>query len=93
MAIDPMVKTKVMRPSLIDAVDKINELVSAVNALDPGSIDTRVTALETWQGSTNTRLDNMSGDITAAQGDIDAAETDITMIKTTLYTPLSDGGM
>lgn len=31
MAISPMTKDKVMRPSLIDSVDKINELVSDAN--------------------------------------------------------------
>lgn len=92
MAITPMDKTKVMRPSLIDAVDKINEIVAAVNAMDPTSIDNRVTALETWQTSTDSRLTTMSSDISANTADISANTTDITTIKTTLYTPLSAGG-
>ena len=92
MAITPMDKTKVMRPSLIDAVDKINEIVAAVNAMDPTSIDNRVTALETWQTSTDSRLTTMSSDISANTADIGTNTTDITTIKTTLYTPLSAGG-
>lgn len=92
MAIDPMTKDKVMRPSLIDAVDKINELVTAINTLDPTGIDSRITALETSDTVINGRIDGVITRVTTAEGDIDAAETDIATIKTTLYTPLSQGG-
>ena len=92
MPITPMDKTKVMRPSLIDAVDKINELITAVNSLDPTSINSRVTALETWQTSTDSRLSAMSSDISTNTTNIGTNATDITTIKTTLYTPLSAGG-
>ena len=33
MSINPMVKTKPMRPSLIDGVDKINEVITEVNSI------------------------------------------------------------
>lgn len=92
MAIDPMTKDKVMRPSLIDAVDKINELVTAINTLDPTGIDSRITALETSDTVINGRIDGALERITTAEGDIDASEVDIEQIKTTLYTPLSQGG-
>ena len=92
MAITPMDKTKVMRPSLIDAVDKINEIITAVNTLDPTAINSRVAALETWQTSTDSRLATMASDISTNTTNIGTNTTDITTIKTTLYTPLSSGG-
>ena len=38
MAITPMNKAKAMRGSLIDAVDKINEIITAVNTIDVSAI-------------------------------------------------------
>lgn len=92
MAISPMDKTKVMRPSLIDAVDKINEIIAAVNAADPTDIGSRVTELETAQQNTDTRLNTISSDLSDAEADIATHAADISTIKTTLYTPLSQGG-
>ena len=95
MAIDPMGKNKVMRPSLIDSVDKINELVTAVNLLDPAEIDaleTRLDAAETSLTSLTARVDAMATTLTTIQGDISTIQTDVATIKQTLYTPLSQGG-
>ena len=92
MAIDPMVKTKVMRPSLIDAVDKINEIIEVVNSSDMQDVDQRLTALETSDVTINGRIDGAVSRIDTAEGDIDALETDVSTIKATLYTPLSQGG-
>ena len=92
MAISPMSKEKVMRPSLIDAVDKINEIIAVVNDADMQGIEQRITALETSDTIINGRIDGVITRVTTAENDIDAAETDIATIKTTLYTPLSQGG-
>lgn len=92
MAIDPMSKDKVMRPSLIDAVDKINEIIEVVNSSDMQDVDQRLTALETSDVTINGRIDGAIDRIDAAEGDIDTLETDVSKIKTTLYTPLSQGG-
>lgn len=50
MEIERLSKDKVMRPSLIDSVDKINEVIDAINLFDPTEIDAienRVDTLET----------------------------------------------
>lgn len=94
MAIEPMGKDKVMRPSLIDAVDKINEIATAVNQLDPTEIDaieTRVDALETSVSGIFTRIDNISSQLATIQQTLTAHQSDIDNVKLTLYTPLSQG--
>ena len=94
MAIEPRGKDKVMRPSLIDAVDKINELATAVNLLSPteiDAIDTRVDALETSVSGISTRIDNISTQLATIQQTLTAHQSDIENIKLTLYTPLSAG--
>lgn len=94
MAIEPMGKDKVMRPSLIDAVDKINEIAAAVNLLDPTEIDaieTRVGTLETSVSGLSTRIDNISTQLATIQQTLTAQQSDIDNIKLTLYTPLSQG--
>ena len=95
MAISPMTKDKVMRPSLIDSVDKINEIIVAVNLLDPAEIDaieSRVDALETAVTSINTRLDNIAQSLVTINARIATMSSDIDNIKITLYTPLSGNG-
>lgn len=94
MAIEPMGKDKVMRPSLIDAVDKINEIAAAVNLLDPAEIDaieTRVSTLETSTSGLSTRVDNLNTSVTQLQTTQTSQQSDIDNIKITLYTPLSAG--
>ena len=92
MAISPMTKDKVMRPSLIDAVDKINEIITAVNAVDMQGVDSRLTALETSDTTINGRIDGLATRTTDLESDVSDNTDDITQIKTTLYTPLSQGG-
>ncbi len=94
MAIEPMGKDKVMRPSLIDAVDKINEIATAVNLLDPTEIDAieaRVDSLEASVSGLSTRIDNMSTTLSQIQQTLTTHQSDIDNIKLTLYTPLSQG--
>lgn len=93
--IEPMTKDKVVRPSLIDSVDKINEIVTAVNLLDPAeieSLDTRVSTLETSLAGISTRIDGIANSISTINSTLTTHQTDIDRIKTTLYTPLEDGG-
>lgn len=92
MAITPMGKDKVMRPSLIDSVDKINEIIVAVNLLDPAEIDaleSRLDADETALTNLTARVDAMATTLTTIQSTISTMQTDIDNIKITLYTPLN----
>lgn len=87
-----MTKDKVMRPSLIDSVDKINEIIVAVNLLDPAEIDTLKAQLDAVENSlTNltARVDAMATTLTTIQGTISTMQSDIDNIKVTLYTPLN----
>lgn len=90
MPISKLTKDKVVRPSLIDSIDKINEMIDVVNEVDPGAdIGDRVTALETQTSDLATRLNNVSAELASIMTTLSAQQTDITNIKATLYTPLS----
>lgn len=94
MAITPMNKQKAVRGSLIDAVDKINEIIAAVNVLDPQSIEDlqdAITALQTSDTNINGRIDSLTSRVTATETTNATQQNDIDAIKITLYTPLSSG--
>lgn len=94
MAIDPMNKSKAVRGSLIDAVDKINEIITAVNALSPSSIaqmQSDIAALQQADITTGGRIDVLTTRVTATETVNTAQQNDIDAVKITLYTPLSSG--
>lgn len=94
MAIEPVSKQKAMRGSLIDVVDKVNELITAVNSLDASAISqmqSDITALQQADTTMNTRLDTFGGRVTAVETANTTQQSDIDAIKVTLYTPLSSG--
>lgn len=94
MAIDPMNKSKAVRGSLIDAVDKINEIITAVNALSPSSIEQMqqdIAALQQADITTGGRIDALTSRVTATETTNTSQQNDIDAIKVTLYTPLSSG--
>lgn len=94
MAIDPMNKSKAVRGSLIDAVDKINEIITAVNALSPSSIaqmQSDIAALQQADITTGGRIDALTTRVTATETVNTAQQNDIDAVKITLYTPLSSG--
>jgi wobble nucleotide-excising tRNase len=74
MAIQPIKFGKNLRPSTVEAINKINELVAKVNAAttDVDKINELVT--------------KVNGLVTK----VNDATTDIDKIKVTLYTPLSN---
>ena len=95
MAISPMTKDAVMRPSLIAAVDKINELVTAVNSLDPTSIadmQQDIADLKTSDTTINSRIDGVITRTSTLETTTATQQSDIDDIKVTLYTPLNMGG-
>lgn len=91
MAITPISFGKNLRPSTVDALNKINELVTAVNALDPESIETLEQTVST-QGQNistlQTQMSTANSNISSLQSKQQEHTTDIDNIKVTLYTPL-----
>lgn len=83
---------KNLRPSTVEAIKKINEVITAVNAFNPSDID----ALQTQVGNLQSSVTKLTSDVTTANGNITKLKsttashtTDIDKIKVTLYTPLS----
>lgn len=94
MAITPMNKQKAVRGSLIDAVDKINEIIAAVNTIDVSAIQqmqSDISALQLSDTNINGRIDGAITRIAACESTDTTQQTDIDNIKITLYTPLSSG--
>lgn len=93
MAIESIKFGKNLRPSTVEVIKKVNELITVVNQSDPDAIS----ALQTSVTSLQANVKQNSQKITTAEGNIDTLQdtsashtTDIDKIKVTLYTPLSD---
>lgn len=80
---------KNLRPSTVDAMNKINEIIGVVNTLQNSDSAQRITALETRVTTAEGRITTNAGNITTLQGDVAENSDDISDIKTTLYTPLA----
>ena len=90
MPIQPMTKAKSMRPSAIDTIDKINEIITRVNELDSNDYQTEIDALTTRVSNTETQLTAVNKNIETIESTNTAQQSDIDNIKETLYTPLVD---
>lgn len=98
MAISPIEFGKNLRPSTVDAMNKINEVVSIVNSLDPdgiAQIKEDVSTLQTQMQTANGNISTLQGSVSANTSNIskitesvNANTQDLENIKTTLYTPL-----
>lgn len=87
MAIDALTFGKNLRPSTVDTMNKLNEVINAVNAFgDTSEYGERITQLETQMTTANQNISNLQ---TATSG-IDQIQSDVDDIKTTLYTPIAD---
>lgn len=91
-AIEPIEFGKNLRPSTVESIKKINEVITALNTLDPSKVD----ALQTQVGNLQSSVTQLTSDVTTAKDDITELQstaashtTDIDKIKITLYTPLS----
>ena len=84
MAITPIEFGKNLRPSTVDALNKINEMITALNQLQPSEIDQLQSDVSTLKSQMSTANENIS----TLQSGVTANTEDINNIKTTLYTPL-----
>lgn len=98
MAITSIEFGKNLRPSTVDALNKINEVITAVNQLQPSEIkqlQEDVSTLKTQMSTANGNITTLQGQMSTANGSISTLQSgvstntvDISDIKTTLYTPL-----
>lgn len=82
-----------LRPTTVSVVKKVNELIDAVNALDPNSISqliNDVKSLKTSTEATNQKVTANEASIKTLQTTQATHTTDIDKIKVTLYTPLTE---
>ena len=101
MAITPIEFGKNLRPSTVDALNKINEVITAVNQLQPSEINQiqeDVSTLKMQMSTANGNISTLQGQMSTANGNISTLQSgvstnteDISNIKTTLYTPLESG--
>lgn len=92
MAIKPIEFGKNLRPSTVEAIKKINELVTSVNNIDVSAIKKLVTDLNNLQAtvaSHTASINSNTAGLNAVKNTQASHTTDIDKIKVTLYTPLS----
>ena len=97
-AIKPIEFGKNLRPSTVDALNKINEIIAVVNGLNPGDISQLLSDVS----SLKSQMTTAKGNITLLQSSVSTAETniealtssvnsntsDLDDVKLTLYSPL-----
>lgn len=84
---------KNLRPTTVEAIKKINELVTFVNQLNTAKIDTLQTDVNNLKNTVSTHttnIDKAKSDISKLQTTTTTHTTDIDKIKVTLYTPLAE---
>ena len=92
MAIKPIEFGKNLRPSTVEAIKKINELVTGLNSVDTNAISklvTDVNNLQTTVASHTTSINSNTTSLNNVKKTQETHTTDIDKIKVTLYTPLS----
>ena len=91
--IDPINFGSNLRPSVVTNIKKINELVTAVNEVDPSSVatlKTRVSTLESNITQAQSDISALKNSVNELSTSLSGALNDISKIKTTLYTPLEE---
>lgn len=94
MAITELKFGKNLRPSTVDAMNKINEIISAVNLLNPtdiSALQAKVSTLETKTTQLQSSVTQNTTNISTLQTESSTLSDDMDKVKVTLYTPLSEG--
>lgn len=99
MAIEPIEYGKALRPSTVELMAKIDEVITAVNNGGgdvPESLLQDVETLKSNMATAQTDISNLQGSMTNVQnsinsieGEVASASADITKINNSLYTPLT----
>lgn len=91
MTVTPIEFGKTLRPTTVELVNKLNETITAVNALNPDSftqISQDVETLKTTARDLTSKVTKNTGDITTLTQTQESHTEDIDKMKVTLYTPL-----
>lgn len=92
MAIAALEFGKTLRPSTVELIDKVNETIAAVNALNPAAVEqltSDVEALKTTTNGLTTKITTNTDNIAALTQTQTTHTQDIDKLKVTLYTPLA----
>ena len=92
MAIATLEFGKTLRPSTVELINKMNETIAAVNALNPAAVEQLtqdVTSLKTTTSGLTTKVTTNANDIAALTQTQTSHTQDIDKMKVTLYTPLA----
>ena len=91
MAVTPIEFGKTLRPTTVELVKKLNEMITAVNALNPDlvtQLSQDVETLKTTASDLSSKVTKNTGDIATLTQTQESHTEDIDKIKVTLYTPL-----
>lgn len=92
MAIAALEFGKTLRPSTVELINKMNETIAAVNALNPAAVEqltTDVAALKTTTSGLTTKVTTNTNSIATLTQTQTSHTQDIDKMKVTLYTPLA----
>lgn len=92
MAIAALEFGRTLRPSTVELINKMNETIAAVNALNPAAVEhltQDVASLKTTTNGLTTKVTTNINSITALQQTQTSHTQDIDKMKVTLYTPLA----
>lgn len=82
---------KTLRPTTVELVNKLNETITAVNALNPDvvtQLSQEVNTLKTTASDLSSKVTKNTGDIATLTQTQESHTEDIDKMKVTLYTPL-----
>lgn len=82
---------KTLRPTTVELVNKLNETITAVNALNPEvvtQLSQEVNTLKTTASDLSSKVTKNTGDIATLTQTQESHTEDIDKMKVTLYTPL-----
>lgn len=93
MAIAALEFGKTLRPSTAELINKMNETIAAVNALNPAAVEqltSDVATLKTTTNSLTTKVTTNTNNIATLTQTQTSHTQDIDKMKVTLYTPLAN---
>lgn len=89
MAIEPIAFGKELRPSTVDVMNKLNEVITTVNGISSTDYQAEIDKINQSLTTVTGRVDTNTSDISGIKSTNESQQSDIDDIKITLYTPLT----